>query len=84
MRLRDERRRRLADPVLGDGGREPAERVLSLVERAREPEGRHRRRLRVEAQVREDVLHERLVREEAAERGAVRGVGASPPPRPGA
>ena len=65
-RLGDERRRRLADPELRHGGRETAEGVVALVEGARQAHGRRRRRLRVEAEVGEHVLHQRLLREQAA------------------
>ena len=73
-RLRDERRRPLADPELRDRGREPPERPVGLVVGAREPERGHGRGLRLDAEVGEHVLHQRLLGEQAAERGAVRGV----------
>ena len=73
-RLRDERRRPLADPELRDRGRQAAERPVRLVVGSRQPQRRHGRGLALDAEVGEDVLHQRLLGQQPAEGGAVRGV----------
>ena len=67
----------LADPVLADRRGEALERRprrRSLVVGAREPHRQRGRRLGLDRQVGEHVLHQRLVDQQLAERAAVRGV----------
>jgi hypothetical protein len=60
--------------VLRDRRRDPGERGLSSLERARQAERGHGRRLRLDAEVGEDVRHPRLVDQELPERAAMRRV----------
>src|SRR5471032_2517736 len=72
-RLADRGGRTLADPVLEHGRRDTAE-LVALVERSCEPQRADGRRLRLDAEVGEDILHQRLVDEQLPEGRAVRAV----------
>ena len=63
-----------ADPVLGDRGRKPAKGDVALVVRARDAQRGRGRGLRLDAEVGQHVAHQRLLGEQAAEGGPVRGV----------